>query len=347
MKPRDIARLRLAHHHISAPGKTAAEVVASLVAMQAQDYLGALWSVGLRTAQATEATITEAIADRQIVRTWPMRGTLHFVAAADVRWLLALLTPRIIASAAGRHRKLGLDAEVFARSRKLLIKALEGGQSLSRDTLYQVLESGGIATNDQRGYHILWRLAQEGLICCASHMGKQPAFALLDQWVPAHPVMDRETSLGTLALRYFEGHGPATLADFVWWSGLKISDARKALEMVASKLVKEEDFWMGAEASSAKTTRSAHLLPCFDECLLGYTDRSAVLDPQHAAGIIAGGMFLPTVVVHGQVIGTWRRALKGKEVRLAMKAFADAPGKAVEAAAQRYGDFLGLPVVLV
>ena len=297
MKPRDIARLRLAHQHIAAPGGTAAEVVASLVAMQAQDYLGALWSVGLRTAKATEATITQAIADREIIRTWPMRGTLHFVAAADVRWLLALLTPRIIASAAGRHRGLGLDEEVFARSRKLFIKALKGGRSLSRDTLYQVLEGGGISSGEQRGYHILWRLAQEGLICCASHLGKQPAFALLEEWVPAHPLMDREASLGTLALRYFNSHGPATLADFVWWSGLKISDARKALEMVSSKLVKEGDYWMGAGSSSAKVTRSAHLLPCFDEYLLGYTDRSTVLDPQHAAGIIAGGMFLPTVVV--------------------------------------------------
>jgi len=328
MTPCEIARLRLAYQHISAPGSTAAEVVASLVAMQAQDYLASLWSVGLRTVNASEATVTKAIADRAIVRTWPMRGTLHWVAAEDVRWLLKLLTPRIITSAAGRHRKLELDEAVFARSRKLFIKALKGGNTLSRDDMYQVLERGGISTAEQRGYHTLWRLAQEGLICFASHIGKQAAFALLDEWVPGGPVLSHEEALGTLALRYFNNHGPATLADFVWWSGLKISDARTGLELAKHGLVREpsgaQEYWMGSNAAPiSKAKQELHLLPSFDEYLLGYTDRSAVLHPDHAASIIAGGIFHPSILVRGQVAGTWRRTLRGKTVSMAWGPFSN------------------------
>lgn len=326
MTPREIARLRLAHQHISAPGETAAGVVASLVAMQAQDYLGSLWSIGLRTAGATETTVLKAIADRSIIRTWPMRGTLHFVAAEDVRWLLKLLTPRIIASAAGRHRKLELDEAVFARSRKLFIQALKGGHSLSRDDLYQVLERDGISTAEQRGYHTLWRLAQEGLICFASHIGKQPAFALLDEWVPGGLELSREEALGTLAQRYFQGHGPATLADFVWWSGLRISEARTALEIAKPSLIHEisgaQEYWVSAKAAPiSKVKPDIYLLPGFDEYLLGYTDRSAVLPADHAARIIAGGVFLPTLVAQGQVAGTWRRTLRGKTMKMEANPF--------------------------
>jgi hypothetical protein len=85
-------------------------VVKRLGVVQAQDYSSALWAVGLRMKAATEQTIEQAISDRKFIRTWPMRGTLHFVASEDVRWMLPLLTPRIIAKATRRHKQLELDA---------------------------------------------------------------------------------------------------------------------------------------------------------------------------------------------------------------------------------------------
>ena len=310
--------------------------------------------MGLRTAGATETDVTQAIADRTIVRTWPMRGTLHFVASEDVRWLLALLTPRIVASAAGRHRKLELDEAVFARSRKLFIKALEGGKQLARDDMYQVLERGGISTAGQRGYHTLWRLAQEGLLCFASHIGKQPAFALLDEWIPPSKTSpDKEEALGTLALRYFTSHGPATLADFVWWSGLKVTDARAGLAMAAPRLVSEtsdgHEYWLGPKTPSlATTTQSLHLLPSFDEYLLGYTDRSAVIDPNDLRRAIAGGVFLPVAILYGKAIGTWRRTRQSQAVNVSLMPFEALNNKglkAIEQAISRYSHFLNLKVI--
>ncbi len=357
MTPNDIATLRLMNQQIArAAYNTPAEVVAAMGAMQAQDYMGALWSIGLRLPHATEADIEQAITERTIVRTWPMRGTLHFVAPADVRWMLELLTPRIVAGSAGRHKQLGLDAAIFTHSRKILTKALQGGQRLTREDAMAVLERNGISTAGQRGYHILGRLAHDGLICFGPRAGKQHTFVLLEEWVPAARKLERDEALAELARRYFISHGPATLQDFAWWSGLKISDARAGLAMAASHLVQESvggmDYWMRADAHSMPhVAPSTFLLPGFDQFLLGYTDRSAALAPQHAQKIIPGGngMFMPTLVVNGQVAGTWKRTITKKAVTIELSPFAalkKPETQAIAIAVQRYGQFLGLAVQL-
>jgi hypothetical protein len=206
-----VATLRLATQQIASPScTTPAAVVAHLTAMQAQDYRGALWSIGLRLPDATSQQIERAIADRQIVRTWPMRGTLHFVAADDVRWMLRLLTPRIIKGGAGRRRQIGLDDAAFARSRKLFAKALRDGNTLTRDEMHGVLERAKIATAAQRGYHILARLSMDGILCFAEPRGKQHTFALLDEWIPTSRILDRDESLAELARNRRRAHRLST-----------------------------------------------------------------------------------------------------------------------------------------
>src|SRR5581483_4484832 len=140
----NIAQQRLHNQHIArATFEKPGDVVAWLGAVQAQDYLGAPWAVGLRTQDAVEADIEQALADKTIVRTWPMRGTLHFVAPADVRWMLRLLTPRIVTRNAPRLLKhFDLDEATFARSKELFVGALHGGRHLARDSMYKVLEAG-------------------------------------------------------------------------------------------------------------------------------------------------------------------------------------------------------------
>lgn len=357
MTPQDIARLRLARQQIAQPSfSTPAEVVAWLGAVQAQDYLAAKWAIGLRVPDATDAAIEQAIAERTIVRTWPMRGTLHFIAPADIRWLLALLTPRIVAGAAGRYRQLGLTDADFARARDVVIAALEGGRQLTRNTLYQVLAAGGVSSEGQRGIHILGRLAQEGLICFASHQGKQPAFALLDEWVPPAPALDREATLAEVARRYFTGHGPATLQDFVWWTGLTVADARAGLEAVKGELVQTmvdgQTYWLAPGATVPDDALAGlYLLPGYDEYLLGYSDRTAALDPAHARQYVhpgANGVFHPIIVAAGgRVVGTWRRAVKTRGVVVEGRPFVpldDDAATAFAAAAARYARFLGLPL---
>jgi hypothetical protein len=357
MTPLDIARHRLYHQQIAVQQfKNPAQVVDWLGAVQAQDYSGAKWSIGLRLPDATDADITKAIAGRTIIRTWPMRGTLHFVAAADIRWMVTYLTPRIIAGSAVRAKRLELDDTTFARCRKLFTRALQGGRQLARDAMYAVLEDAGVSAEGYRGLHILCRLSQEGLLCFAAPEDKQQTFALLEEWVPAVKKIDRDEALAGFAKRYFTSHGPATLNDFTGWCGLKVSDAKAAIDAVASQLAWEKidgkTFWMSRDAPVLrKTTPTAWLLPGFDEYMLGYKDRSAALDPLHAEKICPGsnGMFSPTIIIDGRVAGTWKRTVKKVAVHVAPVPFAPlspAQIRAIEVPAKRYGDFLGLPVTV-
>lgn len=350
MNLRDIAYQRLANQRL-AQGLPPAEVVAHLGAMQAQDYLGALWSVGLRSPGSTEAEIEAALARREIVRTWPMRGTLHLVAAADARWMLELLTPRIIAASALRQKQLELDMKVFARAEKIFTKALRGDTALSRTVMMRLLEEGGISPAGQRGYHILWRLAQERVLCFGPREGKEQTFVLFDEWLPDAPAKSREDSLVELARRYFTSHGPATLADFAWWSGLKTTDARAGLSSIANELTSfsldAQTYWSGPAVAIEKTGASVFLLPGFDEYLLGYTDRCAALASEYSPRIVPGnnGMFLPTMVKGGSVVGVWKRTIKKQTVAISAETFAPLPAtdrKRFAAQANRYGEFIGM-----
>jgi hypothetical protein len=352
----DIAGQRLRNQHICHPPlRHPAAVVRWLGAVQAQDYLGALWALGLRLPAATQADMEQAIADRTIVRTWPMRSTLHLVAPEDVRWMLQLLTPRIIAGSARRYRQLELDETVFARCGALLQEALQGGKQLTRPELYQVLAQANLPTAHARGLHILGHLAQKGLICFGPRQGKQPTFTLLDEWVPPAPTKDREEALGELARRYFTSHGPATGHDFAWWSGLKLADARLGIAITGEALAKEvmggQPYWL-APTGPLVTSEPAtvHLLPAFDEYTVAYKNRRDILDPRFEKRLNAGGGILhPVMVAHGQVAGTWKRTLKPKAVAVAFhpfKALEEKVAAAFSAAAHRYGRFLNLPVAL-
>jgi hypothetical protein len=349
----DLARRRLLVQRVAgAPFAGPREAVASLCAVQAQDYRGALWAVGLRTRHASEADVERAIADRSIVRTWPMRGTLHLVAAADVRWMMELLAPRAVAANAARERQLGLDRAAFARSRALLGRALRGGRRLTRDALYAVLREGGVSPAGQRGIHVLWRLAHERLLCPAARDGKQQTFALFEEWVPRGRALSREEGLAELAARYFGGHGPATIQDLAWWSGLAAGDVREALALARPGLAREvvdgRELWRSASARARRGAGdAAHLLPAFDELLVGYRDRSAILAPAHADRV--HHLLSPTIVAGDRVVGTWTRSPRGDAV-VVKATFFGRPGRArreaLAAAAERYGAFLGRPVAL-
>lgn len=321
--------------------------------MQAQDYTGALWAIGLRLPGATETTVEQAVTSREIVRTWPMRGTLHFVAAADARWMLELLAPRNIASSTRRCRELGLDDAFFARCRKLVERALARSKPLKRESILQLLTRAGMKLGTQMGYHILWRLAQERVICFAAREGKQHTFALFDKWVTKSTKLNHEEALAELARRYFTSHGPATLQDYVWWSGLKVAEAKAGLDSVRTDMeelrMDGDSFWISREIPKSKAG-GVCLLPGFDQFLLGYTHRGAVLDEKHADKIVPGGngMFLPTIVREGRVTGTWKRVPEKKKVVLTVKYFEKLKraDDALLIASDRYGRFLGLPAEL-
>jgi len=349
----EIARIRLLNHHIARrPLEAPVDLVRHLGAVQAQDYLGALWALGLRLRGATEASVEQALAERSIVRTWPMRGTLHFVAADDARWMLSLLAPRVLRGAAARHRQLELDDAVFTRAERILTRALAGGKPLTRPAMYRLLEADGIATGDSRGLHILGFLAHRQVLVPGPREGRQHTFRLFDEWVPPTAARTREESLAELAIRYFGSHGPATMQDFAWWSGLTIAEVKEAIALAGSRVIREtfdgQTCWLGENASAAdEQTDRVHLLPPFDEYTVAYRNRDAIIDPAHARRLNAGGgMLNAVIVVDGRVVGTWKRTLKKAEVLLTLQPFGRLKREerqAIDAAADRYGAFLGVP----
>ncbi len=263
MANRDIAHQRLHNQHISrADFEKPSDVIAWLGAAQGQDYLGVLWAIGLRMRHATEASIEQAIADKTIVRTWPMRGTLHYVAAKDIRWLLKLMEPRAIASSAFRNRQLELDDATFKKSNAVLVRKLEGGKQLTRPELASALERAGISTANYRLAHILYRASILRLICFGARRGKQLTFTLFDEWVPQSKAIERDEALAELAKRYFTSHGPATLNDFIWWSGLRVADARDGLEMIKPQFMQEvardQTYWFSQSAPIKKDSTKAY-----------------------------------------------------------------------------------------
>jgi hypothetical protein len=308
--------------------------VSWLVGVQAQDAVWARWSVGLRMARATEATVERAIASGAIVRTWAMRGTLHLVAARDVHWLLALVGPRVIAGNARRYAQLGLDEATLERSVAVIAGALAGGGALTRAELVAALEAAGISGEGQRAPYLLQRAALDGVIRFAPDQKPgTPTYTLLGP--PPAGVAEPDASV--LARRYLAGHAPATPADFAWWSGLPAGEARHALGQAPA-------------LAAVELPRMAHLLPPFDEYLLGYRDRGAVLPSQQAKRVNAGGgMPKPTIVLDGVVVGTFRRTFSRRGIDIAAEPFRplDREEQAlVAAAADRLGEFVGRTATL-
>lgn len=352
LRPIDIARLRHVAQGIfkpSADGPLAA--VRHLTAMQGQDLPGVLWSIGLRTPGATEADVRSAFDRRELVRSWPMRGTLHVSTPDDLRLILPLSRHRLETTFATRHRQLGIDSHDVTTATDVALENLQS-HPMPRKQLFAAFEAAGQSTAGQRGAHLIGAMAHAGLICLGPFVGREQAFVLLDDWAPAGcETPDRDDALDEVALRYYRGHGPATVADLAWWANLTLTDVRAATARVEDRLatltVGSSTYYASPEIvglSPVPGARSAHLLPGFDENLLGYTDRSAALAVAHSPLIVPGnnGMFKSTIVVAGHVVGTWSRTEKPKSIHLTAHPFAELSASARSAlsgAARRYGRY--------
>ncbi|MGO4593930.1 winged helix DNA-binding domain-containing protein [Leifsonia sp. 2TAF2] len=323
----DLLRLRRLAQAIDGPREPdPASVARRLLALQGQDFAAGCWALALRTTGATQADVLADLDAGRIIRSWPMRGTLHFVPPEDLRWMLSVTTERMVAGLALRQRQLELEAADFARAAEVVTAALTGGRSISRADLMTVWEEAGISAAGQRGYHLIYFLAQTGLLCWgpvvrAGNGNPSQALVLLDEWAPPPAELSPDEAVARFLLRYLQGHGPATVRDFVWWTKGTVAGAKTARAVLGDALTTLEvdgtEYLVTTElldrAQATPETRAekeaVHLLPGFDEYLLGYQDRSPILDDEHAELIVPGnnGIFQPIIVAGGRVVGTWRR----------------------------------------
>lgn len=321
-------------------------------AIQSQDPAASSYAIGLRMREGSESAIERAIAQKTIVRTWPMRRTIHCMAAEDAGWMVRLLAPRQIARMATYHRKGGITDRDLESAGKVLHSALAGDKQLTRAELYGELNAAGIATDEHagmmRGMHILTHWAQAGLICIAARKGKQQTFALLDEWIPRGRDLSGDDAFAELAKRYFQSHGPATVADFAWWAGLTMAEARRSVWLIA-KLLKTvridgtESWLMRNLAEAAAGPLPVLLLPAFDEYTVGYADRTAAADRDVLASVNHG--LAANILVNGRIAGTWKRKLSGEGgvvvVPDVLRSLTTKERTGLRRAAQRYAGFLG------
>jgi hypothetical protein len=350
MKGDEILTARLTNQHLIGPGlEEPAQLVSHLGAVQSQDYAAAKWALALRLGTTSDAQIEQALADGKILRTHVLRPTWHFVAPADVRWMLALSGAKIRAQMAPYARSLGLGEEVFATANTVLARALEGGRSLTRPELGAALRAGGLEIPDPaRVSNILSRAEIDGVVTSGPPRGRVQTHALLAERAPDAIVLQRDEALAELTWRYFNSHGPALVQDCSWWSGLSVGEVRRGVELNGPRLRSTEfdgrTYWSGdtCELDLAEARSTAHLLPNYDEYTVAYRERDLYYDRvANATGNPRDDVpFRDVIVACGRVAGRWKRMPGGAiEHAWTISPSARLEGSLADAA-RRYAEFV-------
>ena len=335
-----IVQARLARQHITRPVKdTVAGLVQRLVAVQAQDFAGAKWGLGLRLAGVRDAEVERAFNAGEILRTHLLRPTWHFVTPADIRALLVLTGPRVLAQNAPICRKLALDATTLRRTTDAIARALEGGRHLTRQALRQVIEQAGVSAGTiQRLAYIVMHAELTGVICSGPLDGRQFTYALLDERAAAQPAPDRGVVLRDVAARYQATRAPVTARDFAKWSGLTITEATRAFDALPTP----------RPVRVPAAPPRVHLLSIYDEYISSYRDRRAIVSPGHGRRLISQGAALAWILVlDGRIVGTFRRITGVSTIRLQVTPFvrlSRSDREAIALAVGRYAAFMGIDV---
>jgi len=351
MKVADILAQRLINQQIAETKfKKPQEIVQWLGAVQAQDFSMAKWAIGLRLPGLKDADVEDAFNDGLILRTHVLRPTWHFVCPADIKWMLALTAPRILAINASYCRKEGLDSTLLKRSNDVIAKALQGGKQLSRTEIRTVLEKAKIKTDGLRFILLLMHAELNAIICSGARKGKQFTYALLDERAPGAKVYDRAEALYKLAKIYFTSRGPATLQDYAWWSGLAMKDAKESMASLDKKFVREvldEREYICAAMKSKEIIgwQASFLMPDFDEYVISYKDRSAIHSNKDYEAwheeINLGRQHI--LIIGGMRAGTWSKVLKNKKLHIETTLFSPvnkSTQQAITNAIKRYASFM-------
>lgn len=347
----DVAWQRLDNQFLlTRPFASAADVVKTLGAVQAQDYVGARWALALRMKKPTDAAIESAMTRGEFIRTHVLRPTWHLVTPADLRWMMALTGPRVSQTMKTYNTTMGLTPAMFRRSHDAIARALQGGRQLTRQELAAEIRGAGVQVKSvQHLAHLMMQAELDLVVCSGALRGKQFTYALVDERVPAAPPLDRDEALLRLARLYFTSRSPATLQDFSWWSGLRMDDAKRAAELVKLKKVSVagRDYLTAGEKRARRPRAPvAHLLPNYDEYFIGHRDRSAIGERlrESASRLPEGSVFWNVIALDGQLVGGWKRVVTRKGIALDLRLVVRLKPnerKAIARAAEAYGEFLG------
>ncbi len=345
----EIALYRLISQQLSGTRiKSAAEMVEWFGAVQGQEYAPTKWGLGLRLPHLTDTDIESELNEGKILRTHLLRPTWHFVSASDIRWLLRLTAPRVHQANAFMYRKLELDDKIFNRCNDIIIENLQGGKHLTREEISKELAKNSIPANGHRLSYIMMNAELEGIICSGAKQGNQFTYALLDERAGRGSSPEKDEALTELTIRYFRSRSPATVKDFATWSGLTITDCKRGIEIAKPLLQKEiidrQEYYSDAGASFQDKQRDKiHLLPVYDEFIMGYKDRSAMMTLKGASPFRYDSM----IISGGQVIGTWRRTLLKNAINMELDLFKPlnkAQSRAYDEVVNRFSEFMKLKV---
>lgn len=317
-------------------------------AVQGQEYAQTKWGLGLRLPHLTDIDIEIELAEGKILRTHLLRPTWHFVSAKDIHWLLQLTAPRVHAANRYMYYKLELDSKVFNRCNDIMSKSLQGGNQLTRDDINEEFKKHKVIATGHRLSYIMMYAELEGIVCSGAMQGNQFTYALLDERVKHKKSLGTVEALAELGTRYFKSRNPATIRDFVTWSGLTISDCKKAIEMIRPVLkkvvVEQQEYFYNPEISvNEKKVDKIYTLPIYDEFIMGYKDRSAIMTLKGTTPFRYDSM----IVFEGQVIGTWKRTVSKKEIDVEcdfFKPLSKSLGKEFMEAVTHFSDFTKLKV---
>jgi len=315
MTAKELIQLRLVNQGLtSAEFDTCAEVVTHFGAVQSQDYPMAKWALGMRARKASQADIERCVNSAEIIRTHILRPTWHFVGCKDARWMMELSAPYVKKATQYVDKQVGLTDEVFKRAWKIIGAGLEREDNLTKENLMARLAEKKIKVDGLMATQILIRAELEMRVCSGVRKENKVTYSLFDSRVPHSEKVSRKEALVKLASIYFKSRGPATVKDFMWWSGLSLPDAKFGVSGLGDDLkcapVNGLNY-LYFENSRYQKKKVSALLPVYDEYMVGYSEgRNIAFPPDIDKSIFGNGIFKPIVLFNNAIAGTWKKVNK-------------------------------------
>ena len=315
MKIKELIQRRLANQRlISTKFETCVDVVSHFGAVQSQDYPMAKWAVGIRMRKASDSDIEMSVNSGDIIRTHILRPTWHFVSCKDIRWMMELSAPFVKKATQYIDRQVGLTDEIFKKVWKIIKVELEHEDNLTKEDLTDRLAKKKIKVDSLLATQILIRAELEMRLCSGVRKEKKATYSLFDRRVRESEKISKKDSLVKLASVYFNSRSPATVKDFMWWSGLSLSDAKFGISGLGENLKCtpiDGLNYLYIENADYPNKKISALLPSYDEYMVGYSEgRNIAFPPAVDKSFLGNGIFKPIVLSDNTIVGIWKKISK-------------------------------------